>query len=415
MSFQKQKLKFLFNIKNGATPKSDDHDYWNGNILWVTPADYTTEQCYIVESKRYITETGLNSCGTNLVPAGSVVVSNRAPIGLVGIAVKPLCTSQGCKCLVKKNNTINEKYVYYYLTTQDKILNILGRGTTFFELSSFDLANFKIPIPKDDEQTSIVAYLDQCTADFDELLDDLQSQAEKLDHYKRELIVELVTHGLDKTLSRKDSGVDWIGKIPIEWTIIPLRAIIKNNTEKNEQMQCKNLLSLSYGKIIPKDIDTNFGLLPESFEGYQIVQPGYTVLRLTDLQNDKRSLRTGYVTEIGIITSAYTGLIPSADLDSKYFYYLLHTYDLKKIYYGLGGGIRQSLKYSDLITLPILIPPMSVQKSIVAYIDKKTAQVDSLIADINKQIEKIKKYRQIIIHDAVTGKIKVTKEMDNGN
>jgi len=315
-------------------------------------------------------------------------------------------------------NTGMDKKFFSYALLDYRFISDVERhsvGVSYPAITSISLASLKTLFPPMNEQTAIATYLDRRTIEIDELITNLQSQAEKLDYYKRELITEIVTHGLDKTVPHKDSGVNWIGKIPAEWTIVPLRAVTKDNIEKNEKMRCNNLLSLSYGKIIPKDIDTNFGLLPESFEGYQIVQSGYTILRLTDLQNDKRSLRTGYVTELGIITSAYTGLIPSADLDSKYFYYLLHTYDLKKIYYGLGGGVRQSLKYSDLKALPVLIPSMSVQKEIVAYIDNKTAQVDGLIIDINKQIEKIKQYRQIIIHDAVTGKIKVTKEMNNGH
>lgn len=280
-------------------------------------------------------------------------------------------------------------------------------GVSYPAITSSVLATLKAIFPPVGEQTVIATYLDRRTTEIDELLTDLHAQSEMLDTYKRELIADVVTHGLDKTVQRKNSGAEWIGEIPAHWSVVPLRAVAKDNTVKNTGMRCEYLLSLSYGKIIPKDIDTNFGLLPESFEGYQIVQPGYTVLRLTDLQNDKRSLRTGYVTETGIITSAYTGLIPSDDVDSKYFSYLLHAYDLKKIYYGLGGGVRQSLKYSDLKTLPVLIPPKSEQAAIVAYIDKKTVQVEGLIADIGAQIEKLKQYRQIVIHDAVTGKIKV--------
>lgn len=181
------------------------------------------------------------------------------------------------------------------------------------------------------------------------------------------------------------------------------------NNVKNTGLVCENLLSLSYGKIIQKNIWTNFGLLPASFEGYQIVQPGYTVLRFTDLQNDKRSLRTGYVTETGIITSAYMGLIPGERLDSKYSNYLLHVYDLLKVYYGMGGGLRQTLKFSDAKRLPVLIPSLPEQEAIVAYVDKKAAKIEGLIADITAQIEKLKQYRQIVIHDAVTGKVKVTE------
>jgi type I restriction enzyme S subunit len=267
----------------------------------------------------------------------------------------------------------------------------------------------EITTPTYQEQTAIAAYLDLRTAEIDNLLADLASQAEMLDTYKRELIAEAVTKGLDKSVPMKDSGVEWIGEVPAHWAIHPLYAVATENTVKNAGLSCDNLLSLSYGRIIQKDIDTNFGLLPASFEGYQIVQPGYTVLRLTDLQNDKRSLRTGYVTETGIITSAYLGLIPSSVLDSKYFTDLLHAYDLLKIYYALGSGLRQTLKFSDMKRLPVPVPPKMEQEQIAAFIDAKVAKIDGLIADINAQIEKLKQYRQIVIHDAVTGKIKVTE------
>jgi restriction endonuclease S subunit len=271
------------------------------------------------------------------------------------------------------------------------------------------LYNIQIPFPTAEEQKTIVAYLDRRTAEIDGLLADLARQAEMLDTYKRELIAGAVAKGLDKTVPMKASGVEWVGEIPAHWELHPLFAVAKENLAKNTGMVCENLLSLSYGKIIKKDIETNFGLLPASFEGYQIVQQGYTIMRLTDLQNDKRSLRTGYVTETGIITSAYTGLIPDVRLESKYFNYLLHAYDLLKIYYGMGGGLRQTLKFTDMKRLPILIPPMPEQERIVAYIDTKTAKIEGLIADIHAQIEKLKQYRQIVIHDAVTGKIKVTE------
>jgi len=265
------------------------------------------------------------------------------------------------------------------------------------------------------EQETIASYLDSCTNDIDKIVADLQSQTKLLERYKRELITETVTKGLDKSVPMRDSEVEWIGKVPEHWELYPLFALAKENNVKNDDMVCDNLLSLSYGRIIRKDIETNFGLLPASFEGYQIVHEGYTVMRLTDLQNDKRSLRTGYSTETGIITSAYLGLIPSQELNSKYFNYLLHAYDLLKIYYGLGSGLRQSLKFSDMKSLPVLLPPKDEQEKIVIAVDEKTEHINNLITDINSQIEKLKQYRQIVIHDAVTGKIKVSEGTGYGN
>lgn len=303
------------------------------------------------------------------------------------------------------------RYFYYFM--QENFYKEIERSNAKSTVDSIRLnmiKDFVVTFPiSESEQQAIVIYLDHRTAEIDSLLADLQSQAEMLERYKRELIVEAVIKGLDKSAVMKDSGVDYIGAIPEAWELLPLFAVATENTIKNAGLVCDNLLSLSYGKIIRKDIDTNFGLLPASFEGYQIVQPGYTVLRFTDLQNDKRSLRSGYVTETGIITSAYMGLIPGERLDSKYFNYLLHAYDLLKVYYGMGGGLRQTLKFSDVKRLPVLIPSLPEQEAIVVYVDKKNAQIEGLIADIMAQIEKLKQYRQIVIHDAVTGKVKVTE------
>ncbi|WP_368293777.1 restriction endonuclease subunit S [Dehalobacter sp. TBBPA1] len=305
-----------------------------------------------------------------------------------------------------KNN--NARYLYYVLLSFN-IAN-LGNGSVVPTLDRKNVETMPFSFTlNSEEQLAIAMYLDRRTSAIDEVLTDLQSQAEMLDTYKRELIAGAVTKGLDKATPSKDSGVEWIGEIPVHWEQHPLFTVAKENMVRNTSMACNNLLSLSYGKIIKKDIDTNFGLLPASFEGYQIVQPGYTVLRLTDLQNDKRSLRTGFVTETGIITSAYLGLIPSLQLDSKYFTYLLHAYDLLKIYYGLGGGLRQTLKFTDMKRLPVLTPPMTEQQQIVEFIDSKSTKIDGLIADIKAQIDKLKQYRQIVIHGVVTGKIKVTE------
>lgn len=285
----------------------------------------------------------------------------------------------------------------------------MAKGSIRKTLSMSDFKETLVIIPKYSEQQDIARYLDVKTEQIDTLISKLQIQAEMLEAYKRELIAEVVTKGLNKEASLKNSGIDWIGNVPEHWGIVPLMAVAKENKTKNEGMKCNNLLSLSYGNIIRKDIDTNFGLLPESFEGYQVVHEGYMILRMTDLQNDKRSLRTGYATETGIITSAYIGLEPSEIINSRYFSYLLHAYDLIKVYYSLGAGLRQSLRFNDVKRLPVLLPSKEEQKEIVSFLDEKTGKIHEVVSDITNQIEKLKDYRKILIHEAVTGKIKITE------
>ncbi len=163
------------------------------------------------------------------------------------------------------------------------------------------------------------------------------------------------------------------------------------------------VLSLSYGNIIRKQREENFGLIPESFETYQILEPGYIVMRLTDLQNDKRSLRVGYVKERGIITSAYTGLVPGK-VDSKYYYYLLHYLDIRKHFYSLGGGVRQSSDYNEIKKTKVPLPPLPEQTAIANYLDAKSEQINRFIAKKEKLIALLKEQKQAVINELLEDK-----------
>lgn len=200
----------------------------------------------------------------------------------------------------------------------------------------------------------------------------------------------------------KDSGIKWIGSVPASWNVRTLYQLATRVKNKNSDLSEKNLLSLSYGKIKRKDINTNDGLLPASFDGYNIIEAGDIVLRLTDLQNDHTSLRVGQATERGIITSAYTTLRPINPAHSRYLYYLIHAFDLKKGFYGMGSGVRQGLNYDEVKELRVVIPSQEEQNKIVAYLDDQCTKIDEWIAEVKASIEEYKVWKQSIISEAVT-------------
>ena len=138
----------------------------------------------------------------------------------------------------------------------------------------------------------------------------------------------------------KNSGVEWIGEIPAEWELNEIFQVVEQVKNKNVHLVEKNLLSLSYGKIKRKDIENNEGLLPASFDSYNVIEKDDIVLRLTDLQNDHKSLRVGLSKERGIITSAYVTLRPNEHIVPLYLYYLLYSFDIIKGFYGMGAGVR---------------------------------------------------------------------------
>ena len=206
----------------------------------------------------------------------------------------------------------------------------------------------------------------------------------------------------------KDSGIEWIGEIPEDWECFYLSQIFSQVKNKNIGIQETNLLSLSYGKIIRKNIETTFGLLPENFEGYNIIERDNIVLRLTDLQNDHKSLRVGLVTEKGIITSAYLTLKNKTNMSSNYFYYLLHSFDIAKGFYGMGAGVRQGLNWNEIRSLRIISPKnVPEQQRIADFLDDKVSQIDSVISKTRETIEEYKKLKQSIITEVVTGKVKI--------
>ncbi len=200
----------------------------------------------------------------------------------------------------------------------------------------------------------------------------------------------------------KDSGVEWLGKIPAHWEVLPGRTCLSLNQERNAQNRETQVLSLSYGRVIVKPPEKLTGLVPESFEGYQVISPGDIVVRPTDLQNDKTSLRVGLARDRGIITSAYLGLRHNKRVSSEFLHYLLHAYDLLKVYYGMGTGLRQNLDWRDFKYLPLSLPPKPEQDRIVAFLDEKTAQIDELIAKKQRQIELLDEQKAIRINHAVT-------------
>ena len=191
-----QKTKYLFDIVSGTTPDSSNADYWDGDIPWITPADFKTEDHFVSEGKRHLTQKGYDSCGTKLVPQGSIIFSKRAPIGSVVLASNELCTNQGCLSCVSKEN-VESRYFYYAMSIFTDAYNMLGDGTTFKEISATTFSSFELPYPSKDEQLSIANYLDAKTSKIESAITSLEAQRDDLNALKQSIISEAVTGKID--------------------------------------------------------------------------------------------------------------------------------------------------------------------------------------------------------------------------
>ena len=317
----------------------------------------------------------------------------------------------------RTNNNIRYFHLLFQCFEFQRSLRGLGNGILIRETESGSLNTIRIripskklglqefPYPSEKEQQAIADILDRKCTQIDALISNEEQQIAKLKAYKQSVITETVTKGLNPDVPMKYSGVEWIGEIPEHWEVLQLSSLVTERKHKNTNMQETNLLSLSYGKIIRKDIKTKDGLLPDNFEGYNIVECGDIVLRLTDLQNDHKSLRTGLCKERGIITSAYVTLANRGKtVISTYLNYLLHTFDVYKGFYGMGAGVRQGLNFEGVKKILLSVPQINEQQQIADYLDQKCEQIDRLIAIKQQKIEKIQQYKKSVIYEYVTGK-----------
>lgn len=307
-------------------------------------------------------------------------------------------------------------YSYYKYLFQmcykTRIFYRLGQGVSNlgrWRLQADQFLNMKLPQPPVDEQEKIATYLDKNISQIEVLLTDLQKQAEMLDIYKRALIAETVMKGLDNSATMKDSGVNYIGEIPEHWDIVPLRAYLKVVSVKNNPDL--PLLSVEREKgVVDRETEgseNNHNRIPDDLTNYKVVRAGQFVM------NKMKAWRGSY----GV--SAYDGIVSPAyyvfDLNFPNPTFFNYTIRSAK-YIGFFGrdsyGIRTDqwdFKISAIKDIPLAVPPIDEQNAIAEYLERTIPRIEGLIADINAQIEKLNQYRQVVICDAVTGKIKVTE------
>lgn len=408
------KIKNAFNIISGATPKTDNMAYWDGEITWITPADYNTEDKIISSGKRNITLAGLNSCGASIVPEGSIIFSKRAPIGLVAINVVPLCTNQGCISCIPKPS-VNTKYFYYLMSVLTEWFELFGSGTTFKELSTNNFANFILSQPLILEQQSIAAYLDQKCGEIDELITLQEEMITKLQSYKQSVITEAVTKGLDKNAPLKDSGIEWIGKIPEHWICTVFKRFLLEPMQygANEPAEECNYYDPRYIRIT--DIKDDGTLRDDTFKSLPLGKAKEYMLTKGDLLFARSGATVGktflYKEDYAACFAGY--LIKARCNKNKLVPNFVFYYTLSNVYQNWKNSIFiqstiQNIGADKYSVMPIIVPPLSEQQAIADYLNQRCSEIDELISIKQQKIEKLKEYKKSLIFECVTGKRKVS-------
>lgn len=414
-----QKIKHCFNVFAGATPKSGTSEFWDGDIVWITPADYTTEEKYINQGRKNITAEGFASCSTELIPAGSLIFSKRAPIGLVAINTIDLCTNQGClSCVPTGNNDV--EYFYYAFSCFTDQFDLLGSGTTFKEISAEAFANFSIPVPSGDTQKKISEYLRTQCKKIDSLITAKEKTNALLKERRQSIIYEAVTKGLNPDAPMKDSSLEWIGEIPANWAILPLKYCVKK-VSSGTSVNAEERPSTCKEKGVLKTSCVTTGVF-NPVENKAILENEYsraTCPVVKDTLIVSRMNTPELVGACGYVSADYENLylpdrlwqvIFDESCITKYMWYFLSSAYVKNYYASVctgTSGSMQNISQDQLGDILFFRPSKQEQQEIITALDTQCAQVDLLICENENAIERLREYRQSVIYEAVTGKIEV--------
>ena len=417
--WESKALKRPFRVVNGSTPKSGEPDNWDGDIPWVTPEDLgKMSQRVLNEPARYITRMGYESCGTRMVGAGSLILSTRAPIGHIAISGIPVCTNQGCRSLVFRHSG-NETYFYFQLHAARPVLEAAGRGSTFSELAKEHLESVAFSVPPLDEQRAIAAFLDRETVKIDGLVTRKERLIKLLQEKRAALITRAVTRGLDPNVPMKDSGVEWLGKIPSHWEVKRLWHLTPTDRR------------IMYGIVLPG---------PSVDVGVPIVKGGdvsATRLNLGSLNKTTFEIESRFVRSRlrgGDLVYAIRGSIGEVEMVPDELEGANLTQDAARVAYkkttngcwllyalrsnvlfgqleaGALGATIKGINIRDLKRVLVPVPLKSEQIEIANFLNAEAGKFERLSSKILAAIHHLKEFRTALISAAVTGKIDVREE-----
>ena len=276
--------------------------------------------------------------------------------------------------------------------------------------TDFRYSDFKellLPLPPLPEQEAIVRYLDETTGKIDKAIAAEERLIELLQERKQIIINETVTRGLESNAKLRPSGVAWLGDIPEGWDVRKIFVVFEENTEKNNSFVIRHAMKFNYGKLIDKNEDFDVDAMRGVYSKYTLIRQDDIVINGLNLNYDMVSQRVAIAPKNGIITSAYITIRPRNYVCPNYYCYLFKGMDSKKIFHGMGCGIRLTLSFKDLKNQLIPLPPLHEQEAIVKYLDEETGKIDRAIEVKRRQIALLRERREIIIDEVVTGKVKV--------
>lgn len=346
-----------------------------------------------------------------IVRAGDVIVSTvRTYLKAVASIHddKDVIVSTGFAVIRPKE--VDSRFLAYSLANHYFVEMVSSRstGVSYPAINASAMVNIKNVLPPNDIQKCIADYLDRKTEAVDTAISDKEKLIRLLEEQRTSVICSAVTKGIDSTAEMKDSGNEWLGYIPSHWRVAPAKALFAQSKEIRHETDAQLTASQKYGIISQDDYmerqNYKIVLADKGLENWKHVEPNDFIISLRSFQG---GLEISYIP--GCITWHYIVLKPKAGVEPEYFKWLFKSPRYIQALQRTGNFIRdgQDLRFSNFVQVPLPLIPMEEQKEIAEYLNRETARIDSIIADVTEQIEKLKEYRQSIISEVVTGKVAV--------
>jgi type I restriction enzyme S subunit len=413
------KLSHAFgSIGSGTTPPSNETQWYEGGLIpWVTTGELRENTVY--ETTKSITAAALERfTALRLHPAGSLVVAMYgATIGRLGILGVDATTNQAC-CVLSSQLFLDTRFVYFWLDGfKQTIINLYATGGGQPNISQDTIANLRIPAPHIEEQQTIAAFLDRETGKINALIAEQQRLVELLAEKRQAVISHAVTKGLNPNAPMKDSGIEWLGKVPEHWEVKRLRFVAELNPSKSEIATLDKETLVSF---LPMDAIGDDGKLNlEREKPIAEVETGYTFFREKDVtlakitpcfENGKGAVMHGLTQGIGFGTTELIVARPIASqTSSDYLHNLFTSVVFRKNGEGhmYGAGGQKRIPDDFVRNFEIAFPPRTEQQTIAVFLDNETAKFDMLTTEAHRAIALLQERRSALISAAVTGKIDV--------
>ena len=356
----KARLGDVCTVVSGSTPKSTVPEYWDGDIKWITPAELSNDTCIINDSARHITALGVAKTGLKPFPAGTVILSSRAPIGKTAIAGCEMFCNQGFKNLICSEK-IDSKYLYYFLSGKTDYLNSLGRGATFKEISKAIVENIEIPLPEVEEQKRIAARFERLLR----LIQLQKAELEELDKLVKSRFIELF--GMP--------GTDAFG-----WGLVPLGSTCNINPKKSLDSR---LVSGAVVSFVPMPAVTEHGEIDATaIKEYDEVKTGFTYFAENDvlfakitpcMESGKGAVAKGLHNGIGFGSTEFHVLRPISGKTDPYWIYTLTAFSQFRMDAAsnmTGSAGQRRVPASFLENYRVSLPPIALQEQFAAFVEQ---------------------------------------------